>query len=196
MRITNLALCCTILLTFGCMNEADPPSDGPDQDGVALDDDSVVCSVPTEGTIDDVVNDAYELEVNVSRHDGSGAPAQSDTFLLRVTDSGGYLFFNGGPANQVPVDRLDIIMDLVYGSSFHYNDSCLSLAIDGSPYPPQITLRNQVADYKLSVSEESCAKSDHSHTGNVISCADYQTIMAELAASAGQDPSYSCEIYW
>lgn len=146
--------------------------------------------------VSDVASNVAEVEITVNIEDGFNADEKNDTYLFKRSGEIGYLSYNDESPVSVSEGRVSAIMDAIGEARFHNNKSCEEESIDGSPMPPRIVLKSDTAEYGFSVSDYSCAESDHSAIGNVISCVDYQKIMSEIKKAINSDKTFDCQEYW
>ncbi len=148
----------------------------------------------TSGTVGELVPTIEALSVNVNRVDGFVAPAQSDVWAVDVATRA--VTLNAGGPVTATAAQIQELVGAVASSAYRFNASCVGLAIDGAPYPPRITASGGGTTHQFGVSDKTCASSDHSYTGDVLSCAEFGAIYDLLDAIAPSGVGLSCQGYW
>lgn len=166
------------------------------RDAISVPEEDIFCEIPQSGLIKEFLSQVNDIEIVVNLGDGSGNEYRDDTYLFRLAGNLTYLFHNREAAVEVSNEQRDDIVNAIAKTPFHYNSSCMKLAVDGAPRAPSIVLKSDVADYKFTVSDASCAQSDHSLVTNAISCADYQKIMTQIDKVLGGQQTFDCQNHW
>lgn len=145
-------------------------------------------------TVGDLVTEPQAIQVTVNLADGFAEPQVDDVWAVDVAQR--TVSLNGGAAVSLTQQQSDDLVHAVTSAVYHFNDSCVGMAIDGAPYPPELTVSAGDVSQQFGVSDATCAESDHSYTGNVIGCAAFGVIHAQLNAAAPSGHTFSCEGYW
>jgi hypothetical protein len=148
----------------------------------------------TSGTVGELVPTIETLSVNVNRVDGFMAPAQSDAWAVDVATRA--VTLNAGVPVTATVEQIQGLIGAVASSAYRFNASCLSTAIDGAPFPPRMTASGGGATHQFGVSDNTCARTDHSYPGDVLSCAEFGAIYDLLEAIAPSGVALACMSYW
>jgi hypothetical protein len=88
------------------------------------------------------------------------------------------------------------LLSAVRDSTWRAQPSCFGLAIDGAPMPPQLTVQSGNETHSFGVSNHPCARSDHSATGDVVSCAAYDAILLAFQSITTPIQAPGCKDYW
>lgn len=91
---------------------------------------------------------------------------------------------------------MQALLTAVGSAEWRDQESCLGIFIDGAPYPPYLEVVGERAQGAYRASDASCAESDHSAVGPVISCADYSKILDALLAIVPEGTDQGCANYW
>lgn len=156
------------------------------------------CSVEGGGaggsSVGDLIAQPDHIVVTVNLVDGFAAPEADDRWELDVTAHS--LVLNGGAPVSLTAAQSDALVAAVVSADYHTQPDCLGTAIDGAPYPPQLTVGAGGASHQLGVSDAECAASDHSAHGEVIGCGDFGAVYNLLEAAAPSGHTFSCASYW
>jgi hypothetical protein len=151
----------------------------------------------TTGTVSDLVPTIERLVVSVQRAEPiSTMGGPTDQWTVDVATRAATLNF-GAPVTA-SVAQIQALVSAVASSAYRSNDRCCGdyLSIDGAPAPPILRASGGSDEHDFGVSERNCAPSDHSHTGEVLSCADFATVYLLLEAIAPTGVAFSCSSVW
>ena len=146
------------------------------------------------GTVGELVPTIEVLSVNVNRSDGFWVPVRNDLWAVDVAT--GAVTLNAGVPVTATVAQIQDLVGVVASSVYRSIGSCVTAAVDGGRYPPRITASGGGTAHEFGVSNATCAGSDHSYTGEVLSCAEFGAIYALLEAIAPSGAAFNCEFYW
>jgi hypothetical protein len=144
--------------------------------------------------VGELVPSIENLSVNVNRNDGFAGPYVSDVWTVDVAVR--TVTLNAGMRVTATVAEIQKLVGVVASSAYRHNGSCVTSAIDGAPWPPRITASGSGATHEFGVSDATCAKSDHSYSGDVLSCASFGAIYGLLEAIAPTGLAFECMSYW
>jgi hypothetical protein len=134
------------------------------------------------------------LSVNVNRDDGFNGLARSDLWAVDVAT--GAVRLNAGVPVTATVAQIRDLVGAVASSAYRSIGSCVTAAVEGGAYPPLITVSGGGATHEFGVSSGTCARSDHSYSGDVLQCAAFGAIYDRLEAIAPSGAGLNCEFYW
>ena len=100
-----------------------------------------------------------------------------------------------GWADATPA-QIDELVAAIRAAEWRAQPGCLQFAVDGRPYPPRLTLRSGNSEREFGVSDNDCAQSDHSASGDVMDCATYHQIHSAVAAILLGGHAPFCNSYW
>ncbi len=72
----------------------------------------------------------------------------------------------------------------------------MTASVDPGRYSPRIEASGGGATHTFGVSPATCASSDHSYVGEVLSCTAFAAIYALLEAIAPSGRAFGCDFYW
>jgi hypothetical protein len=141
-------------------------------------------------TIEQVV-----LSVNI---DDGFAVYNEETYTIDVESRQvAYSHSNGATASaQATASQMEGVVASIRQAEWRDQPDCTGWAVDGSPYPPELTTRAGAVERSFGVSDNDCASSDHSAFGDVISCTAFASILDAVLAILPGGVGPSCEGYW
>jgi hypothetical protein len=149
------------------------------------------------GRIGEAVSSIDALELHFNLDDGLETNA-TETYKVLITSGLIQYKHSDGTTRSsfASAEQLDQFVAAVLGTNWRTQTDCLSFRMDRGAYPPRLVVRSGASQAYYTVSDASCAISDHSALDNVISCAAYTSIHSQLLEimPGGQAPF--CASYW
>ncbi len=113
------------------------------------------------------------------------AAEDAELFYALVDVAAGQLSFNDGIATDLDQAELDDFVALVRTTPYRIIDECITMAVDGGRYPPEVRVSDGSQSYTFGVNDDACAESDHDYYGEVLYREDYQRIYDAVVALMG-----------
>jgi hypothetical protein len=151
----------------------------------------------TAGSVSKLVSTIDKLVVSVQRAEPmSSMGGPTDQWTVDVATRATTLNF-ATPVTAT-VAQIQALVSAVASSAYRTNPRCCGdyLNIDGVPSPPSIQASSGGNEHSFGVSEKNCAPTDHSYTGDVLSCAQFASIYALLEAIAPTGLAFACNNVW
>lgn len=140
-------------------------------------------------TLGEVVPELLMIQLDINCHDGFNGDFSRTLFAVDVVARTVSRDDQKVTATQAQIDQ---ILAVISATHFHNIPSCVTEAIDGANYPPELSLGNAWTERKFGVSDLECAKTDHDAYGDVMYPDDYKVIRNVIASSFEAMPAPDC----
>lgn len=155
----------------------------------------------TARTIGDQFPEIDTLVLALNRVDGVGDQLGDEEYRFEVAElevTHRWVRSSDPPVSLPPATReaMDELVEVVQGAVYRINEDCVTWAWDYVPFPPALTVRHEVEQLRVGVSDSACAKTDHSYVGPVMSCAAFEAVFTAVQSIVPDVESETCAEYW
>jgi hypothetical protein len=146
--------------------------------------------------VGDLVPTIEALAVNVDRGLTIYGTDYHDQWAVDIAT--GAVKLNAGVPVTATAAQIQELVGVVASSAYWSNVPCARTSVvePAGRDPPWIWPSGGGADHKFGVSNGTCASSNYSYVGQVLSCSEFAAIYALLEAIAPSGDAFNCDFYW